>query len=137
MSGDGRRDGRMTNKEPLRFYMRDSENTVNFHPLDYFAHKGTSAIKIARLNSALQLERRERYTNQPAAAFKAELELKAIPECFDKCVSDVSTTALNAVEKNCLRDCYFKRVTSRDDLGMLVAQLLTVDYGKNIREKLV
>ena len=137
MSGDGRRDGRMTNKDPLRFYMRDSENTVNYHPLDYFAHKGTAAMKIAKLNSALQLERQERYTFQGHAAFKAEIELAAIPVCFDHCVNDVSTTALNAVEKNCMRDCYFKRVTSRDDLGMFVSQLIAIDYGKGLREKLV
>ena len=46
---------------------------------------------------------------------KAENELQNIPKCFDQCVNDV-TTGFNSIEKNCMRDCYFKRVSTRDDL---------------------
>ena len=71
------------------------------------------------------------------SAFKAEIELQSVPDCFDKCISDVSSTALNSVEKNCVRDCYFKKVTSKDDIAILMAQMYTVDYGKSLREGFV
>ena len=117
--------------------MRDQENTVNFHPLDYMAHKGWSAIKIAQLSHGLQVEKRQKYMSQAAAAFKAEVELQAIPDCFNHCVTDVSTSALNAVEKNCMRDCYFKKVTSKDDFSLYASQMLTFEYGRSLRERLV
>ena len=73
--GDGRQFGRLTSDEPARFYMRDSENTVNFHPLDYLAHKGWSAMKIANMGFAFEVERRKKYMSQAHCAFKSEVEL--------------------------------------------------------------
>ena len=117
--------------------MRDSENTVNFHPLDYLGHKGFSAMKVAQLRHGLQLEFNQKFISQGRAALKASLELETIPECFNLCVSDVSTSALNAVEKNCMKDCYFRKTSSMQDVALLIKELDTVEYGKSTRERLV
>jgi hypothetical protein len=67
---------------------------------------------------------------------KAELELETIPLCFDTCVVDV-TTGLNSLEKNCMRDCYFKRLSSRDDLLMYMMQRQAIEVVKASKERLV
>ena len=134
---DGQQNGRLDNKEPFRFYTRDDENTLNLHPLDYSPHKAFSGIKIANLQNSLQIEQYEKYISKVHTSFKAEIELQSVPECFNKCISDISSTALNSVEKNCVRDCYFKKVTSRDDIAILMGQMMSVDYGKSLRERLV
>ena len=66
-------------------------------------------------------EQNEKYINKLNAQFKAEIEIETVPQCFDVCVSDV-TTGLNSVEKNCMRDCYFKRLSSRDDMTVYLMQ---------------
>ena len=51
----------------------------------------------------------------------SKLESHAAPKCFDACITDVTTDAgLSSDEKNCIRECYIKRVSSRDDFGMLL-----------------
>jgi len=62
--------------------------------------------------------------------------LDSVPVCFDQCVSDI-TTGLNSTEKNCMRDCYLKHVSSRDDIGMMMTQKLAVENTKAMRERLV
>jgi|FrelakmetLWP11LW_1041352.scaffolds.fasta_scaffold15020_2 hypothetical protein len=108
--------GRPDNKEKLRLFMQDSENTMQYSPADYTGNKflGTWS-KLVGLQNMIFYEPNEKYINVFNAQRKAELELESIPLCFDACVNDV-TTGLNSIEKNCIRDCYFKRLSSRDDL---------------------
>ena len=42
--------------------------------------------------------------------------------CFDRCVSDVSDANLSSLEKNCVRDCYFKQQAAYDDLTIFFEQ---------------
>ena len=50
---------------------------------------------------------------------KANLEVESIPLCFDKCVHSVDGVGLSSDEKNCIRECFMKRVSSKDDFLML------------------
>ena len=101
-------------------YIRDTENTVMYTPSDYTGNKFFGTWNKALLiQNNLFSEAREKYYNNYTAQLKAEAELESIPKCFSCCVNDFST-GLNSREKNCMSDCYFKRVSSRDDLNMLV-----------------
>ena len=138
MASDGREFGRLTNKEPFKMFYQDSENPMTFHPLDYFAHKGTTAgHRMANLSNKLQIELEEKYVSNTRSLFKAKLELETIPACFDYCIDDVSTTALNANEKNCMRDCYFRKVSSKDDFMLLASQMMAIEYAKSLKDRLV
>ena len=110
--------GRLRNDERMEFFIQDSENTMMYSPHDYTGNKyfGTFS-KIVNLQNNLNYEQNEKYYNKLNAKRKAELELFTVPQCFTKCVSDV-TTGLNSVEKNCMRECYYKKVSSRDDWMM-------------------
>ena len=88
------------------------------------------------LQNMLYAEQREKYLNKYAASLKSETELTSVPICFDTCVQDV-TSGLNSIEKNCLRDCYLKRVSSRDDFNVMIQQKLVLENAKAMRERLV
>ena len=64
-------------------------------------------------------EDKEKYVNDATYQMKADIELKALPKCFDQCVANVED-GLNANEKNCLRSCYLKRVGIFDETGMYI-----------------
>ena len=68
---------------------------------------------------------------------KAKVEIGGVPLCFDKCVSDVSASSLSSNEKNCMRECFLKRVSSRDDLAMLFTQKAARDNVKSTKDTLV
>ena len=114
--------GRVTNDQRYDFFIQDSENTMTYSPHDYTGNKyfGTFS-KMVNLQNDLFYEQNEKYFNVLNAKRKAELELFTVPQCFSKCVSDV-TSGLNAIEKNCMRECYYKKVSSRDDMMMYIKQ---------------
>ena len=81
--------------------------------------------KLLTLSDNLNLEIQEKYYNDYQAYYKARLEVGSAPICFSECVQDVNTGAgLNSDEKNCMRECYLKRVSSKDDFNMLTTQKL-------------
>ena len=68
---------------------------------------------------------------------KARVEVGGVPVCFDKCVTDVSASSLSSDEKNCMRECFLKKMSSRDDLAMLFTQKLARENVKSSRDTLV
>ena len=78
---------RPDNKEKLRFFMQDSENTMQYSPVDYTGNKfvGTYS-KLVGLSNNMFYEQGEKYMNVLNAQRKAELELNTIPQCFNHCV---------------------------------------------------
>ncbi len=88
------------------------------------------------MQSNLFSEAREKYSLPYNAELKAEIELETVPQCYNYCVQDY-TTGLNSQEKNCMRDCYFKKVTSRDDFVMMLMQKLAVENVKAMKERVV
>ena len=92
-----------------------------YKPSDMHGNKffGTWS-KLLTLGDTLNLEVKEKYYNDYQAYFQAKMEVGSTAVCFDQCVNDVNTgSGLNSDEKNCMRECYLKRVASKDDFNML------------------
>lgn len=129
--------GRPTNENTLRMYIRDSENTLMYSPEKYSGNKFFGQWnKVMLLQTMLFAESREKYLNKYNAELKAQLELESVPACFNTCVTEVRS-GLSSTEKNCMRDCYLKQLSSRDDFNMLVQQKLAYENTKAMRERLV
>jgi len=41
------------------------------------------------------------------------------------------------MEKNCMRDCYFKKLSSRDDFMVYLMQRQSIESAKTSKERLV
>ena len=89
------------------------------------------------MHNMLMWENKEKYLNEFQARFSARLEVGGVPRCFDQCILDVTTIGLSSDEKNCIRECYLRRVSSRDDMAMLFQQKLAQDNAKALRDRLV
>ena len=129
--------GRPDNKTKLKNFMQDSENTMMYQPEDFTGNKflGTYS-KLFNIQNNIFYEQNEKYLLKFNAQRKAQLELHTMPQCFDQCVKDVSI-GLNSVEKNCMRDCYFKKISSRDDLYVYLTQRQSIESVKAMKERLV
>ena len=116
--------------------MRDSENTMLYSPNDHQGNKYFGMWnRLVHLQSHLNYEDKEKYLNEYQARFNARLEVNSIPKCFDKCVTDIETPGLTSADKNCMRECYFKNVTSREDLSSVFSQKLAFEATKSMREQ--
>lgn len=135
MNVRGQTYGREDNTEKIRTYIRDSEHSMTYSPNDHHGNKffGTWS-KFLTLQNQLFYEDKEKYLNEYQARFNAKLEIGSIPVCFGKCVNDIeeNPTGLSSDEKNCLRECYLKRVSARDDMNSLFIQRLALT---NVREQ--
>ena len=107
-----------------------------YSPNDHTGNKffGTWS-KLLNLQNILFYENKEKYLNDYQARFNAQLEIGSLPACFGRCVNEVEAGAgLTPAEKNCIRECYLKRVSARDDMNMLFQQRLAVDNLKGHRD---
>lgn len=114
---------RITNDKELGFTMMDSENPIKLRPAEYsgdtfFGQYG----KIMTAQFMLDNETKTKYGYDYQAHFKARLEVGSGSFCFNDCISDVSSTTLSSFEKNCMRECYTKRLSSRDDIMLYFIQ---------------
>ena len=115
---------RQNNDEKLTMYIQDDENTMMYRPIDMMGNKffGTWN-KALNMKNLLNTEFTSTYLIQYQAYYKGRVELGAQPVCFDRCINDVMEgSGLSAQEKNCMRECYMKRLGSRDDLVMYAQQ---------------
>jgi phosphoribulokinase len=139
MSQRGQSYGRQDNTEKIRTYIRDSENTMTYSPNDHTGNKffGTWN-KLLNLQNMLFYENKEKYLNDYQARFNAKLEIGSLPLCFGQCVNGIEESAmsggLTSEEKNCMRECYFKRVSARDDMNMLFQQKLAIEQMRGHRD---
>lgn len=136
MNNRGPLNGRHDNSDKIRAFMRESENTMTYNLNDMHGNKFLGSWnKFMTLEDRLNWEQKEKYTTQISARFNSKLEIGSVPVCFDKCIQDVEgALSLSPNEKNCLRECYLKRISSRDDLLIMVQQRLSLDYFKNLRD---
>ena len=72
--------------------------------------------KLMTLERMLNYESAAKYYIDYQAYMKAKMEIGAQPGCFNTCISDVSSSGSSSEEKNCMRECFLKKVSSRDDL---------------------
>ena len=103
--------------------MRDDANTLKLAPNDSVGNKhiGGGYSFMGMMHSNMLYETRDRALGKFNAQLKAETELENVPKCFDKCIEDF-TTGLNSIEKNCIRECYLKRISVRDDMNIYFQQ---------------
>ena len=128
--------GRQDNSTKQYQYVRDDANTLRITPNDMHGmrHIGGGYSFAATMNDAMLYETRERALNKYNAMLKAETELSNVPKCFDKCISDV-TTGLNSVEKNCVRECYLKSISVRDDMNIYFQQKLILENVRAVTDR--
>ena len=130
---------RPENDGKLHQYIRDSENTMMYSPVDAPNNKFMGSYnKFLNLKNSLMYEDREKYIEEYSARFQGKLRYGSLPLCFDHCVTDVEGSgALNAKEKNCMRECYFKKVSSKDDMNMHFQQRLSGMQIQQFKDRLV
>ncbi len=129
--------GREDNTEKIRTYIRDSEHSMTYSPNDHTGNKYFGSwSKLLNLQNQLFYENKEKYLNEYQGRFNAKLEIGSVPKCFGKCVNDVENgpAGLTSDEKNCMRECYLKRVSSRDDMNMLFQQKIGIDTVRSTRD---
>ena len=133
-----RKPERKDNSDKLKFYMSDDENTMLYVPDDMNNNKffGTWS-KLLTIERMLNTEVQGKYHNDYQAYMKARVEVGGVPACFNKCISDVSAASLSSDEKNCMRECFLKKMSSRDDLAMLFTQKMARENVKSSRDTLV
>ena len=127
--------GREDNTQKIRTFIRDSEHSMTYSPNDHTGNKFFGSwSKFLTLQNQLFYEDKEKYLNEYQARFNANLEIGSIPLCFGKCINDLEgqPSGLSSDEKNCLRECYLKRVSARDDMNTLFIQRLAIT---NVREQ--
>ena len=125
---------RQTNEQKLSFYIQDDENTMMYKPIDMMGNKFFGTMnKALNMKNLLNTEIQSTYLVQYQAYYKGRVELGSQPICFDRCINDVMEgSGLSAAEKNCMRECYMKRLGSRDDLVMYASQKMA---RQNVREQ--
>lgn len=100
--------------------MADDENPMEYAPLDQTNNKYFGQYnKLIRMNGMINLEQQEKYLWRLQAKSKVKHEIGDIPKCFDMCIgADSLDMGLNSIEKNCMRECYFKRSSVRDEMNL-------------------
>ena len=137
MNTRGETYGRQDNTEKIRTFVRDTEHSMTYSPNDHHGNKffGTWS-KLLNMQNMLFYENKEKYLNEYQARFNAKLEIGSLPKCFGQCINDIEASAagLTGDEKNCLRECYLKRVSARDDMNMLFQQKIAIDQMRSHRD---
>lgn len=119
--------------------MRDTENTMLLNAND---HTGNRFLghwnKLLNMEQNLDWENQEKYLDPMRVRFNARLQNESLPICFGKCIPDVTAPGgLTPDEKNCMRECYFKRVNSKLDMSMHFQQKLANDNIRGIKDNYV
>jgi hypothetical protein len=119
--------------------MQDDENTMLYRPEDYSGNRFLGQwSKVFNMSSNLMLEDKQKYHYKFMAHLKAKQEMESIPICFDECVTEFAGGhGLSGGEKNCIRECYFKRVSVRDDLNIYWTQRAATTNVKAMPGRLV
>lgn len=128
--------GRPKSDKKLTFHISDEENTMLYSPADYTGNRWFGTWnKLINMPSMLDSESREKYYNVWQAKLRAELGIETFPQCFDQCCGQNDFGAgLSSDEKNCMRECYYKRVSSIEDLHIMMQQKAAYETTKNMRE---
>ena len=135
MNNRGQSYGREDNTHKIKTFIRDTEHTMTYSPNDHSGNRffGTWS-KLLNMQNMLFYENKEKYLNEYQARFNSKLEIGSLPKCFGKCVNDMESTGLSSDEKNCMRECYLKRVSARDDMSSLFQQRIAIDTVRGNRD---
>ena len=117
-------------------YLQDDENTMMYSPADMSNNKffGTWS-RLTNLTESLNYEQQSKYNLDYEAYYRSKLEIGSAPICFDQCVNNVNQSAgLNSDEKNCVRECFLKRIASKEDFSMLLTQKTSRENVRGVRD---
>ena len=125
--------------KPLKFYMQDDENTMLYNPSTMSSNKFFGQWnKVLTMSNRLNHELQDKYLHHYQSYAKAQREIGTVTTCFDHCVQEVETGAgLSSDEKNCMRECYLKRTSAREDMNMLMGTYLAKSNLKSKRDEMV
>jgi hypothetical protein len=110
-----------------------------YQPEDYSGNKFLGQwSEVLTMQNKMFYEDKAKYHNKFMAQLKAKRELESVPICFDKCITDVSGGhGLTGNEKNCLRECYFKRVSVGDDMHIYFKQRFASGNLRAAKDRLI
>ena len=110
MDGRASYETRANPKEDLILQTRDNTAPMGINiKHSPFQRFGTIYAKYFNLMEKLNWEEQEKYSMRYTAKSKAKNDLISVPACFDHCMTISDDTSLSADEKNCMRECYFKK----------------------------
>jgi len=85
-----RADSRLDNSKKPVNYIRDTENTMMYSPLDHHGFKFMGTWnKLINLKNTLLFEDKDKYFYEYQVRFTSKLHISTLPVCFDKCVGNV------------------------------------------------
>ena len=106
---------------------------TEFRPIKFFGVDSKRLMAREMLN----WEEKQKYLNRYSARMKAKIELGSLGVCFNDCIQNIDDVSLAANEKNCMRECYFKRISAKDDMMTYFVQKYALAKTKNVKEDFV
>jgi hypothetical protein len=91
----------------------------------------------AQLTTNLNWEAQERLYGKHRGDMMAEVQIRNVGKCFGDCVKSVDEQSLNPAEKNCLRECFFRRMNAKDDFQIYVQEKFAANRMKQVKETFV
>lgn len=114
--------------ERIEWYHRDGATVGTYSPEDTgFGRFQEITGQYHQVLDTVNWEEKEKYLNKYAAKTAAEVEIGSLSYCFGKCSKDVTDADLDRDEKNCMRECYFRRLNAKDDMTFMFQQSHLVD----------
>ena len=127
---------RSSDPASAKYTLNEGDVPITIDPLTQNLNDNRKGVQLGTLDEELNYERKTKYYNRYQARFKANTEIRSIPQCFHLCVGSVADTMLTPGEKTCMRSCYFGKLNTKDDLSMMAKQYVinnSVDYMHNAR----
>ena len=123
MDGRGAYNTRVKATDNLLFRDRDSLTPRGWSPKDFDGNRfGPQVAKMYNIMETMDWEEINKFVFRFSAQIKAKTELQGVSQCFDYCTKVTDDITLSADEKNCMRECYFKKQNSKDDLQFYFLQ---------------
>ena len=118
---------RQKNTEFTDEYLQLEENSVTYRGENNIVNDFTGTLsKFVTMEKDLNYEGQRKIHNYFSALYAADINHVPRAKCFDNCIVDIRALNLSSMEKNCMRECYMKRFTSRHDFQHLMLEKLAL-----------
>ena len=119
-------------------YIQLEENSINYRAENNLKTDFMGTLsRFITMEKDLNWEEDKKLYNYFKALNFADISHRPRAHCFDKCVSDVQAVDVSSKEKNCMRECYMKRYTSRDDFQHFILEKMATSQQERNRHMLV
>lgn len=114
--------------EKLEWYTRDAAVVHTYSPEETGFNRFSEITgQYHEVLDTVNWEEKEKYFAKYSAKTAAEIEIGSLSFCFAKCSKDVTDADLDGDEKNCMRECYFRRLSAKDDMTFMFQQSHLID----------